>query len=160
MTLIGHSVGKRSTKLARKLSSSTALVNSLIMMSIGALFFIFSKQIIMLFNSNPDVVRVGSLYLKIVPIEYIFAGIYSARLVSFQATGNAYPSMIINTLRGLVILLPLSYVLSRFTPLGIVGIWVSMVITTFTVFVIAEIWFRMRFEHHAKKGADRINKFN
>ncbi len=158
MTLIGHSVGKKSIKLAKDIAIKVARLNATVMVSVGVFFFIFSKQIIMVFNSNPSVITIGNSYFKIVPFEYFFLGIYFGFTTAFQAVGNAYPTLILNSLRVLVILLPLAYILSRYTPLGLIGVWIAEVTTSIIVFIIATIWFRKKFERHALKGYNRIKK--
>lgn len=152
ITMVGHTVGKKLIELSKRITTTVSKMNATIMISIGILFYLFSKSIIKVFTTQPKVVSIGSQYFKIVPIEYIFAGILMARIVAFQGAGNAMPSMVLNLLRGLFILIPLAYILSRNTSLGLIGIWIAMIISTIISFLIGEIWYKRKFDYHANKG--------
>lgn len=156
--LVGHTVGQNSLKLAKKISSLSSRINMIIMVSVGILFFIFAKEIIMIFSSDPRVVSIGTTYFKIVPLEYLFVGVMMAKISSFQGAGNALPSMVLNVVRGFVLLIPLAFVLSRDTRLGIIGIWVAMIVSSILSFAGAEIWFWLRFDKNAIKGLASIDK--
>jgi len=88
----------------------------------AVLLAIGASQIVPLFNTDAEVVKVATSYLWIVPISYGTAGIIQVASSAFNALGKPIPAVIMTVLRMFVLYIPLAYLGSRlFGPLGIFG---------------------------------------
>jgi Na+-driven multidrug efflux pump len=99
---------------------------------------LFSRQLIIMFNTDPELVRIGIEALKRISIGFLFVGptIMSASI--FQAIGRGTPSLIIGFLRAIVLLLPIMYVLGRL--FGLSAAWYAFPIAELLTFLFAFTW--------------------
>ena len=90
-------------------------------MAVGtAIFMIFPRQLMHLFNASESMTAMGVPCLRIVSICFCFAAIAIMAGSTFQAVGNGFMSMWVSVLRQLVILLPVAFLLSRLGRLELV----------------------------------------
>jgi Na+-driven multidrug efflux pump len=82
-----------------------------------------------LFNSDPALVSVGASFLRIATAGYLFLGINSALASCISGAGDTMPNMLINI--GMIWLaqIPLAYLLSNYTGLGVYGVRWAIVIS-------------------------------
>ena len=106
----------------------------------GVIFFVFSKQLISIFNISSDILNIGNIAFKILSCGFIFAGVSSVLSASFQAFGNGTYSLVISMCRKIIIVLPL-IILLRDT-LGINAVWVAFSIAEILTMIIALIFHR------------------
>ena len=67
----------------------------------------FSTELIGIFNQKDEIIKLGMLYLSVVPMTYGFTAIRMITCSSFNAIGRPYTSTLIIVLNMIVILLPL-----------------------------------------------------
>jgi Na+-driven multidrug efflux pump len=94
---------------------------ALTIMIIGTVLFMTVPHILLsVFNADKEMLRIGVPALRIICINFIPAalGIMSSTL--FQAVGKGTYSLLVSTLRQLVIILPSAYFLSK---LGVNATW-------------------------------------
>ncbi len=72
----------------------SAVLVSIVFMAAG---YLFPRQIIGLFNNEPQIMEAGVRYLQIVLISYLFTGITFIYNFSFRSIGNALQPMVIST---------------------------------------------------------------
>ena len=93
------------------------------------------KQLLLMFDADAQMLAIGVPALRIISLGFLissFGVIYSG---AFEALGQGMPSLIISLLRQLVIILPLSYILSNF--IGVNGIWLSFPIAELIASIVA-----------------------
>ena len=106
-------------------------------------FWAIPSQMLGVFTSDPEVIRIGSWGLKIVGISFL--GIVTSLIfpVFFQATEHPVISSLLTVLRTIVLFVPLAYVFSRF---GLKWFWftfpVTEAITSFSGFFLYKKYFR------------------
>ncbi|MDX1432764.1 MAG: MATE family efflux transporter [Gammaproteobacteria bacterium] len=93
-----------------------------------------------LFSDDPEVVRVTTLYLRIVPISYGAAGIIMVVNAAFNGVGKPLPAVAISVARTLVLYVPLAWAASRV--LGVPGIFAAACLSDVLSGIIAYAWFR------------------
>lgn len=76
------------------------------------LFTFFPKQLLMIFNPSPEMLKIGVIGLKIIALHFLIAGINIVLSSVFQALGHGVISMILSIVRQLIVLLPVAYLLS------------------------------------------------
>jgi putative MATE family efflux protein len=70
---------------------------------------VFRTPVVALFDSNPDVIRIASRYLLVVPISFGAQGIVLIASSSFNALGRPMPSAILTLTRMFVLYVPLAF---------------------------------------------------
>ena len=61
------------------------------------------------FDKHPEVIRISSSYLMLVPISYAGMGIFLVSSSTFNAIGHPLPSTVLTLLRAFVLYVPLAY---------------------------------------------------
>lgn len=87
-----------------------------IMMLLGTLLFtIFPKQLLLFFNSTPEMLAIGIPMLRITCLCFIPAALGIMYSTFFQSLGFGIYSLAMSILRQLVVILPLAKILSYFS---------------------------------------------
>jgi len=91
-----------------------------------------------MFNSDPELVRIGVTAMRRISIGFLFVGpsIMSANI--FQAIGRGSPSLLIGILRTIGILLPSMYILGELY--GLSALWFAFPIAEVITFSLAFAW--------------------
>jgi Na+-driven multidrug efflux pump len=108
----------------------------------ATILFTFSSPLISLFDSNQQVVKIGSECLRVVSFSLIASAVGVSLARGFDGAGNTVPAMAINlfTLWGMEI--PFAYGLSRWVALGTLGVWWGRAIANVANGLFFLIWFR------------------
>ena len=102
-----------------------SFIASIVIMVIGtAIFWIFPKELIMLFSPNEEMLRLGIPAFRIYSLCFILAAFDVIAIASFQALGNGMYALYASFLRQLVLIIPLAYVLSNM--FGLEAVWYSI----------------------------------
>lgn len=120
MPIMGYNFGAKNKKRLMDCYKKAIFI-ALIIMTIGTVIFMTIPHILLsIFNADKEMLRIGVPALRIICINFIPAalGIMSSTL--FQAVGKGTYSLLVSTLRQLVIILPSAYFLSK---LGINATW-------------------------------------
>ena len=106
-------------------------------MLIGTIVFeIFTQQIINLFGSESDLYNEFAVHcLRVFMMVLVFGGVQMGIMNFFQAIGRPLYSLILSSLRQIVLLLPAILILPRF--LGLEGVIWSSPVADFTAFLIS-----------------------
>lgn len=105
-----------------------SLIVAVVIMSIGFVVFeLFPIQLLSMFTSDEAMLEVGIPALRIISISFIFCGISVILCSAFQAINHPYESLIVTLLRQLILLIPLTYILSTLG--GLELCWWSFPIT-------------------------------
>ncbi len=91
-----------------------------------------------MFDQNPEVIKVATKYLLIIPISYGAAGIILVSSATFNALGKPLPSVIITMTRMLFLYVPLAYLGSWL--FGINGIFAAGCLANLVVGTWAYLW--------------------
>ncbi|MEO1184124.1 MAG: MATE family efflux transporter, partial [Cyanobacteria bacterium J06636_27] len=136
---------------ALQLSSVFCIVWGLL----GAVILAVSAPtLVTFFNQNPDVVRIASQYLWIVPISYAGAGIILVSSSAFNALGKPIPSVVMTIVRMFVLYIPLAYFGGQLY--GVNGIFAAACISNFIVGIGAYLWNQRTCSAKAAKKAEVV----
>ena len=90
-----------------------AMIYATGMMIIGVIFFETIPQTLLgFFNASEAMIKIGTPALRIIAIQFIFAGFSIVCSATFQAVGKGTYSLLTSLIRQLLVLLPCAYVLS------------------------------------------------
>ena len=121
-------------------------------MTIGtAIFWLFPKQLMLIFSPSPEMMEMGIVALHIMSLNFPFAGFCIMRGSVFQALGKSVYSMNISLVRQLGVIIPVAYIFSKIG--GVDMLWWAFPIAEVTGFTMS-IYYSL----HIKKTI--INKIN
>lgn len=141
-TMVGQNLGADQPGRAEK----TAWVSSAIILTIltlfALLFNLFPRAVISVFNSDPQVIKIGVSFLRIVGFSFGFLGVRFILGGSFRGAGNTAVAMIIAIIALWGLRLPLAQFLAINLAWGTKGIWWGMFFSNFITAIIAALWFK------------------
>jgi Na+-driven multidrug efflux pump len=90
-----------------------AIYAAVTLMLIGLLLMqIIPGPLLMLFNADEGLLRIGTPALRTISLSFVFAGFCIVVSSTFQALGKGSYSMLLSAARQLIVLLPAAYLLS------------------------------------------------
>jgi putative MATE family efflux protein len=104
------------------------------------IFLLLSNNIVALFNDDPDIVRLASLYLVIVSISFGLYGIQMISSSSFNALNKPLNSAFLSIVRMFILYVPLAWVGSQFY--GVTGIFIAAAVANILSGGLGFIWIR------------------
>ncbi|MEM7716405.1 MAG: MATE family efflux transporter [Cyanobacteria bacterium P01_A01_bin.68] len=120
----------------------------------AAILAVSAPTLVNFFNQNPDVVRIASQYLWIVPISYAGAGIILVSNSAFNALGKPIPSVVMTVTRMFLLYIPLAYFGGQLY--GVNGIFGAACISNLIVGIAAYIWNQRTCSAKAAKKAEAL----
>jgi putative MATE family efflux protein len=126
--LVGQNLGAGQPKEAGRSGWWATGLAAGVMIIVSIILFLLAKNVIRLFNSDTELVNLGSTFLKIALAGYLGMSVVFIMQNSISGAGDTLPPMIISMVTLWIVQLPLAYILSRFTWLGMYGIRWAIVI--------------------------------
>lgn len=108
--------------------------------SIAILFSLFAKELIMMFNSDSEVLQIGSRYLNTIGPFFIFICISFMLTSAIKGAGNAIFPLISSIISLWLARIPGSYFFSNL--LGVYGIWIGIPIGWIIGFIVTLIYYK------------------
>jgi len=126
--LAGQNLGAKQPERAEK-GTWTALGIVEIIMSLFAVIVLFgAEEVVRLFNSEPEVVKITASFLRIATVGFFMLAFEAVIGMSISGTGDTLPPMLVTILVIWIVQLPLAYFLPKVNDLGIYGLRWGMVI--------------------------------
>lgn len=141
-TMVGQNLGAEQTDRAEKSAWVSSGIILFLLTTLAFLFNLFPKTIISIFNTNPEVLKIGTSFLRIVGCSFGFLGVRFILGGSFRGAGNTVIAMIMAIIALWGIRLPLAQILGINLGWGTKGIWWGMFFSNFITAIIAAIWFK------------------
>lgn len=106
-----------------------------VIMALGTLLFMAFPQMIMkLFDANEEMMSIGVPMLRMIAAGFLISTVGCVLSGAFEALGKGVQSLVVSLLRQLLVIIPLSMVLSRV--MGIYGVWITFPIAELAAAVI------------------------
>lgn len=129
-----------------------AIFYAVCIMICGILVFqIFAPQLMSIFQSeesSPEFLTLGCLALRIISLNFIFAGFNIVCASLFQSLGHGVLSLIMSVVRQLVVLLPLAFILSRVG--GLNAVWWAFPAAELSALIMAVLFLRRVYRKEIK----------
>jgi Na+-driven multidrug efflux pump len=141
-TMVGQALGAKKPERAEQAVWTTAKYNAIFLAVIGLAFVVFARPIVDGFTHDASVARYGIMALRTVAYGFVF---YAYGMVignSFNGAGDTRTPTWINLFVFWVLEIPLAWVLSHWTGLGVLGVFVAMTIAFSTLAVVSSLVFR------------------
>lgn len=121
---VGQNLGAGKNERVKKGYKYTLLMSVSMSIIITVLVFIFGEKMVWLFNKDPEVIKIGTSYLKIVSSFYAVVSIMFITTGVLRGAGDTFVPMIISILTLWLIRIPVATFLSE--RIGTNGIWASV----------------------------------
>ncbi|MCU0725222.1 MAG: MATE family efflux transporter [Planctomycetes bacterium] len=157
-TLVGQNLGGGRPRRAERSTWIAVWLNVAMMGGIGIVYYALAPFLIRFFGSDKsildvggsvlgnggftEVVSVGSAYIRIVVFSYVFLAVSLVLAQALNGAGSTRTPMVIDTVGLLLLQLPAAFFLSRWTDLGLSGVWYSIVGANGVMSVVYILMFR------------------
>ncbi len=141
-TLVGQNLGAKKPERAEKSVWKTGKYSAIFMGLVSVIYLVFAPQIIVLFNATPDVVKYGSLCLRVIAAGYIFYGYGMVVINAFNGAGDTKTPTYINFVCFWLLQLPFAYVMAITLDFGPSGVFWAITLAEVLIAVIAIVWFK------------------
>ncbi len=141
-TLVGQNLGAQKPDRAEQSVWKTGRYTSYFMGLVSLVYLVFATHIIELFNTQPDVVKYGSLCLRVLASGYIFYAYGMVVIQSFNGAGDTKTPTYINFVCFWLFQLPFAYLTAITLDFGPIGVFASITAAEVLIAVIGIICFR------------------
>jgi putative MATE family efflux protein len=141
-TLVGQNLGAGEPDRAEKSVWITSKYNAYFMALVSLIYLIFSKQLIMLFTVEPEVVKYGSICLQVIAAGYVFYAYGMVVIQSFNGAGDTKTPTYINFICFWLVQLPFAYMAAIYFDGGPQGVFWAITLAEVLIAVIGIIWFK------------------
>lgn len=143
--IIAYNYGAGNRKRMVKTVKYSVVYATLLMFLGIAILQIFPRELLLLFNADENMLRLGIPALRIICISFSFAGAAIVMSSVFQALGKGMFSMFVSLIRQLVVLLPTAFILSLVAKANgndVSYIWWSFDVAEIASMVVSLLFFR------------------
>jgi putative MATE family efflux protein len=142
VSVVGMFAGAGRVDLVRSTALYTYRWAVLLATLIGIAAYLGSGQILRLFTDDPQAISIGHTYLAFMLVAYpmMAFGMTSGRLL--QGIGHGMPSLMITSIRVLIVAVPLAYVVVLLLDAPIEAVWASSLVGGLCSTILAFWWVR------------------
>ncbi|HLT52443.1 MAG TPA: MATE family efflux transporter, partial [Flavobacteriaceae bacterium] len=109
---------------------------------VSLVYLIFANQIMMAFNTQPEVVKYGSLCLRVLAAGYIFYAYGMVVIQSFNGAGDTKTPTYINFFCFWLFQLPFAYLVAVVLDFGPIGVFCAITLAEILIAIIGILWFK------------------
>lgn len=124
-TLMGQSLGKRRTDMAQAYTSRTRTIGFTFSMVLAAVFALFGKNIVGLYNSDPEIIRIGGQIMLIVALLQPFQGSQFIVAGGLRGAGDTKVTAMITFITVLLVR-PITAMVLVNAGFGLYGAWFAL----------------------------------
>jgi Na+-driven multidrug efflux pump len=142
-TLVGQNLGAKNPGRAAKSAFTATFYYLIFMTTLAVLFYIFAPSLISVFNKDPNVIAIGTDYIRITCFGYIFIAVGLVLGRALMGAGDTISPLIITFFSLWILQVPLAIFLSRVPSFGLTGVWYAILIATVALGVVTSSWFSL-----------------
>jgi putative MATE family efflux protein len=141
--LAGQNLGAEQPDRAEKSGWLGAGSYTVIMAAFSLVVWFFGKDIISIFNNEPEVLEVGKAFLRIQIVMFMFYGCAVVLQQCLNGVGDTLTTMAVVLLSMFGVQLPLAFFLSKHTSLGVYGTYWAIALGTIVMAGSYSLYFRL-----------------
>lgn len=141
--LAGQNLGARLPDRAERSGWLGAALYTALMAAGSVALWFWGSNIVSIFNSDPGLVAIGTSFVRIQIVTYMVMGSANVLQNCLNGVGDTVSTMIVVLVSTFVIQIPLAFVLSKHTGLGVYGTRWAIAIGTVAMAAIYAVYFRM-----------------
>lgn len=153
-TLAGNALGAQDNKRADKLAQMIIFVEVGLMLLSGGLLFAFAPQMMCLFSSDPEVISLGSIVLRMVALSEPFYGVAIIIEGMMQGMGNTIMPFIFSISGMWGIRIVGTFLCTQLIGMGLISAWACMIahnMLLFCAFLVCYITGKWNPMNHGKQ---------
>ncbi|GAB6100734.1 MATE family efflux transporter [Halanaerocella petrolearia] len=158
-TLVGQHLGANNEEKAEKTVMIGTLLDFMILTVVSVVVFLFASEIVVIFNNNLNVVKLGTDYLQIIAFSFGFMGTLRVVNGGFKGAGDTMPAMVFSALSLCILRVPIANFLAHYVQLGTDGLWWGVFISNLIGAIGAFGWFK-RGIWKDKVVVNRVNNYS
>lgn len=124
-TMAGQNIAARKIDRVKKTVRAALTINLTWMFLCIVLLELFPVPFIKIFNSDPSVIEIAVLYLRIVSISFLPHAAYMVFNGIILGVGNSLLNMVNSLLEGVVLKITLAYLFANIIGLGLTGVFIG-----------------------------------
>jgi len=140
-TLVGQSLGAKKLKKAEEVVRRVLLIGFVIQIPVTILYILFAPQIISIFNTDPDVIRIGTEYLRIISLSLTLISFTIAFGGAQYGAGDTKPPMIASVISNWLLKIPIAYIIANHLHLASRGVWIAIALSVLVESIIVAIFY-------------------
>ncbi len=144
MTLVGMFYGAKRYDLLKDIIWFAIKIGVAFTAFMGALFFIFPQMFLRIFTPDQNIISMGVPFVRIFVIELPLAATSMFISRSLQGLGLGLPGLVINSVRMILVAIPIAYFFVFIMEYGYLSIAVSTIIGAALSTIVAVIWLTLK----------------
>lgn len=124
--LVGQKIGERNIDEAKAIVNEGVIYSLFNFVLFAVPFVVLTPYLFAPFKAAPEVVIIGSRYLRIVYCSFILMGFTSMYRGAFSGSGDTYPPMVAALFANVICKLGFALLFTRVFNFGIDGIWIAI----------------------------------
>jgi putative MATE family efflux protein len=141
-TLVGQSLGAGRPDLADKSTYQALLMSCILVGSMGVAFLSFPEYLMRMYTTDPEVIRLGAVYLRMMAFCQIHQAFGFVFLGAIRGAGDARFVMWVTAFSAWALRLGITYLLIGVVKTGVVGAWWAMAVDGLFKGIAGWLWFR------------------
>ncbi len=141
-TLVGQNLGAGHALRAEQSVWKTAKYNAIFMACVSALFLFCAEFLVRIITTEPAVISIAVLALRIVSLGYIFYGVGMVMMNAFNGAGDSRTPTWVNLFWFWIFQIPIAYLLAIVLHWGPKGVFFAIVVTETCITITSMILFK------------------
>jgi len=135
-TLAGNAYGARDRKRMRDLAAMFIPIEIILMLISGGCLFIFAPNLVSIFSTNDDVIRLGTTVLRMVAVSEPFYGFSIIIEGMMQGVGNTKTPFVYNVSGMWGVRIVGTFICTQLMHMDLVSAWACMILHNLLLFVL------------------------
>lgn len=138
-TFVAQNIGAKKAERIKKGLHASLIMSTVLAISVAFLFLFFSEELVRLFNTDEEVVKIGSEYLRTIGPFFIAVCTSYMQSSVIKGAGDSMFALISSMISLWLVRIPAAYVFSNM--FGTVGLWYGIVFGWAVGLVITHIYY-------------------
>jgi putative MATE family efflux protein len=148
--LVGQNLGAERPERAARSTWLAAMMVEAFMVSCSTVLLLWAEEVVGIFTGDPELIEITSIFARIAAAQFMVMGVMAVLQNCLAGAGDTVPNMVISLTIIWLLQLPLAFLLSRYTSLGVYGVRWAVVASAMTGTIAYIIYFRAGRWRHKK----------
>lgn len=126
-TMVGQNLGAGQPQRAQDAALLAVIMDVCTMVVGGSILMVFAPDLVGFFDSSPEVIRIGSDFLRLIPRAYVFAALSIVLARAMQGAGDTVSPFVCTVVCLWFLQVPLAFILPKINNWGLTGVWYAIV---------------------------------
>ncbi len=141
-TIVGQYIGAKKIEWINQILNKGLIIGTLVVLPFSLLSVFFGEYGILLFSSDLEVVKIGTIYLIITMSLMIFDVLLIVYTAAFNGAGDTKPPMIISFVSNWIFKILFAYITTYVLKLNSTWVWIAISLSFITEGLGLWIWFK------------------